>query len=209
MTDPAPAPGVDGAPAPAPTRRIVTVRRQRPLRFGIAGVAVGLLAIVGGALLVSAEQAVQVAAAEGRARVGNPVTFDADEREYAITLTPDPLVGQLTEDRIGQLDCAVEHPDGTTEQLDPSSAAVRTSTSVGVFAAAFDGRGGPTAVTCTWRGAGASGGSYSVGRTQEAVQIAGIVALVAGVVLLIAGSWAMVVGYRGRPEVQELSPGAR
>lgn len=143
--------------------------------------------------------------------VGDPVTFDADEQaSTAITLTPDPLVGQLTEDRIGQLDCAVEHPDGTTEDLnDPSSATVRTSSSVGVFAAALHGRGGPTTVTCTSHGAGASGGSYSVGRTQEAVQIAGIVALVAGVVLLIAGSWAMVVGYRGKPEVQEISPGAR
>jgi hypothetical protein len=205
MTEPAP-----GSPAaPVPSRRIVTVRRQRPLRLGIAGVVVGLIALCTGAVLVSGEQAVQVATAEGRARVGNPVTFDAAEREYAITLTPDPLLGQLTEDRIGQLDCAVEHPDGTTEDLDASSAAVRTSTSVGTFAASFDGRGGPTTVSCDWRGAGATGGSYSVGRSQRAVQVVGIVALVAGVVLLIAGSWAMVIGYRGRPEVQELSPGAR
>jgi hypothetical protein len=164
---------------------------------------------VAGALLVSGEQAVQVAAADGRARIGNPITFDADTRQYAITLTPDPLVGRFTEDRVGQLDCAVEHPDGTTVQLDPSSATVRTSSSVGVSVATFDGRGGPTTVTCAWGGAGATGGSYSIGATQQAVQLAGIVALVAGIVLVIAGAWAMVIGYRGRPEVQELSPGAR
>lgn len=196
-------------PAPAPTRRIVTVRRQRPLRVGIAGVALGLLGIVAGALAVSGEQAVQVATAEGRGRVGNPISFDAGAREYAITLTPDPLLGELTEERVGQLDCVVEHPDGTTEELDPSSAAVRTTSSVGVSVAAFDGRSGSTTVTCAWNGAGDRGGSYSVGRTQRAVQVVGIAALVAGVVLVIVGSWAMVIGYRGRPEVQELSPGAR
>ncbi|HWJ98518.1 MAG TPA: hypothetical protein VNQ33_10190 [Acidimicrobiales bacterium] len=211
MTDPTPGPTRDTDPpspesatVPVPTRRIVTVRNERTLRLGWAAVGIGIVLVVIGAAVGFGSQALQVAAAKGRAKVGNPVTFDADDgTTYAITLIPEPTTGDFVEDRISQLGCEVRHPDGTTESLDPSSAEVRTSNSIGVFATDFEGRGGSTTVLCEWE-RGDLGSFYAVARTHRATRYIGTGALVAGIVIGIGGVGALVRGYRGRPELQDI-----
>ncbi len=199
--DPGPAPTT-----PAPTRRIVTVRNTRALRLGWVGIGVGVVLVVIGATVGWGSQALQVATAEGRAQVGNPIRFDADDgTTYAITVIPEPTTGDFVEDRISQLGCTVEHPDGTTQTLNPSAASVRTSTSVGVFAADFDGRGGATTVTCAWE-RGDLGSFYAVAKTHRVTRYIGTGVLVGGILIGLAGVSALVVGYRGKPELQAIEP---
>ena len=189
-----------------PTRRIVTVRDGRSLRWGWAAIGVGIVLVAIGALVGVGSQVLQVASAEGRARVGNPVTFDARQgTTYAITLIPDPTTADFVEERVGQLACRAEHPGGAAEALDADSSAVRTSTSVGVHATDFDGRGGETTVRCEW-GRSDLGGSYAVARTHTATRWIGTGVLVGGIAIGLAGVGLLVRGYRGRPEVQEIGP---
>lgn len=201
-------PGGPGGPdgPDGPTRRIVTVRDGRSLRWGWAAIGLGIVLVAIGGLVGVGSQVLQVASAEGRARVGNPVTFDARQgTTYAITLIPDPTTADFVEERVGQLGCRVEHPGGATESLDASSSTVRTSTSVGVYATDFEGRGGETTVRCEW-GRSDLGGSYAVARTHTATRWIGTGLLLGGVVLGIAGAGLLVRGYRGRPQVQEIGP---
>lgn len=212
MTDPPPdAVPPDAEPAatstPEPTRRIVTVRDARALRLGWAAVGIGIVLVVAGAAIGFGSQALQVAAAKGRAQVGNPVTFDADDgKTYAVTLIPEPTTGDFVEDRIAQLGCEVDHPDGTTESLDASSATVRTSNSIGIYAVDFEGRGGSTTVLCSWEGPSDLGSYYAVARTRKATRYLGTGTLVGGIVIGLLGVGALVRGYRGRPELQDITP---
>jgi hypothetical protein len=207
MTDPEPPSPLEPEPtsAPVPTRRIVTVRNERALRWGWAAVGIGIILVAIGALIGFGSQAIQVAAAKGRAQVGNPVTFDADGgTTYAITLIPEPTTGDFVEDRIAQLDCTAKHPGGDTEVLDVSSAAVRTSNSVGVFATDFKGRGGSTTILCDWGGPSDLGGFYAVAKTHKATRYVGTGMLVGGIAIGLLGVGLLVNGYKGRPELQAI-----
>jgi hypothetical protein len=180
----------------------------RSVRFGWAAIGIGIILVVVGWLIGLGSQALQVAAAKGRAKVGNPVTFDAaDGKTYAITLIPEPTTGDFVEDRIGQLGCTVDHPDGTTDELDVSTATVRSSNAVGIFAADFTGRGGSTTVLCEWDG-GDLGSFYAVARTHKATRYLGTGILIGGIVLGIAGVGLLVRGYKDRPELPALTDGA-
>ena len=195
-------------PPPTPTRRIVTVRRERSLRWGWGAVGLGIVLVVIGMFVGFGSQALQVAAAKGRAQVGNPITFDAAAgKTYAITLIPEPTTGDFVEDRIGQLGCTVEHPDGETEDLDVRSAEVRTSTSIGIFATDFEGRGGSTTVRCEWE-RGDLGSFYAVARTHTATRYIGTGALVGGIALGLVGVALVIRGYQGKPELQDIDPPA-
>lgn len=226
MTDAAPPPGPPGTPdpsvppapgadavTPVPTRRIVTVRNERTIRAGAAAVVLGIALVAIGSVVTAGSQALQVARAQGRAEVGNPIAFDAEaEATYAITVIPEPTTSDFVEDRIAQLGCEVEHADGTTEVLDPSSADVRTSTSFGIFATDFSGRAGPTTVRCEWEGPSDLGSYYAVAETHRATRYLGTGSIVAGIVIGLVGVGALIRGYRGRPELQDIeavSPGAR
>lgn len=214
MTDPPPTPeepaaAEPGPATPVPTRRIVTVRRAGALRWGWACVGVGILLVAVGALIGTGSQALQVATAKGRAQVGNPVTFDADEgKTYAITVIPEPTTGDFVEERISQLGCAVEHPDGTTEALDASSAEVRTSTSIGIFAVDFEGRGGSTTVRCEWEGPSDLGSFYAVARANRATRYVGTGILLGGLAVGLVGVGLVIRGYKGKPELQDIDPPA-
>lgn len=210
MTVPTPPPTEpDPVAVPAPTRRIVTVRNQRAIRGGWLAVLAGIVLVVIGAAIGFGSQALQVAAAKGRAQVGNPITFDAEDgTTYAITLIPEPTTGDFVEDRISQLGCEVDHPTGEPESLDASSAEIRTSNSIGIFAADFEGRGGETTVRCEWEGPSDLGSFYAVAKTHRATRYLGTGALVGGIVIGLLGVGALVRGYRGRPELQDIADGA-
>ncbi len=211
MTDPTPSPDADPSPGAAapPTRRIVTVRNERALRWGWAAVGLGIILVAIGSAVGVGSQALQVAAAKGRAQVGNPVTFDAErDKTYGITLIPEPTTADFVEDRIGQLDCTAEHPNGTSEELDVSTAAVRTSNSVGIFATEFEGRGGSTTVLCDWAGPSDLGSFYAVARTHRATRYIGTGTLIGGIAIGLLGVSLLVRGYRGRPELQDIDPAA-
>jgi hypothetical protein len=206
---PAPEPGPVGGPLPPFAADASTAPLGRSVRLGWSAIGIAIILVVVGWLIGLGSQALQVAAAKGRAKVGNPVTFDAaGGKTYAITLIPEPTTGDFVEDRIGQLDCSVAHPDGSTDDLDVSTATVRSSNAAGIFAADFEGRGGTTTVRCAWGGPSDLGGFYAVARTHKATRYVGTGLLVGGIVLGIAGVGLLVRGYKARPEVQAIMDGA-
>jgi hypothetical protein len=199
-----PGPAPTPSATPAPTRRIVTVRRTGAIKLGLALVIGGIALIAVGSVIAVGQQAVQLAAASGRARVGNPIRFDAEEARYVVTFVADPIARDFAEDRIQYMDCTVRHADGT-EDLDPASASMRLASSAGVFIDDFRGRGGPTEVTCEWQRNHDVAGSYVVAKSRKSVEIIGTVALVAGILVLIGGISALIVGYRGKQEIQSIT----
>ena len=179
-------------PDHGPTEALTSTKGSGWLRASLVAVSIGFILLVIGGITLAGGQAVQVATADGRAKVGNPVRFEAEAGEYTITFIAEPTTKDFVEDRIAQMDCAVEQPDGSREELDPGSASVRTSTSVGVFAAKFRGQPGATEVLCEWTGTSDLGGFYTVARSSKTTQTIGIAALVGGVVLLLAGIGGMI-----------------
>ena len=93
-----------GQSAPSPTHRIVTERRTGWVKVGAALLGVGILFFAVGIVVVVGQQAVHLAAAKGRARVGNPITFDANDADYTVLVTPDPLLADQVENRIASLE---------------------------------------------------------------------------------------------------------
>lgn len=154
-----------------------------------------------GAFLLIAEQAVSLAAADGRARIGSPISFEARDTTYTIAVVPDPTMSDPVESRIARLRCTVLQPDETISEFNAGKANVRLSTSVGVFAAKFPGQPGTTTVTCKWTGGGL-GSSYFVARSHERTQLTAFVLFGLGFVLTLAGTYGVVIGLRGRPEIQ-------
>jgi len=165
------------------------------IRMGYLGLAVGIPLFIVGLVLTFGGQVLQVATADGRALVGNPITVEANDGRYAITLLPDPTSRDYVEERIAQLDCTVDHGDGTSEDLNPASAKVRTSGVVGVFAADFTGRSGATTVLCTWSGSD-MGSAYAVSRATQGFETAALAALAAGAALTLLAIAAMVSARR-------------
>lgn len=194
--------GAAPAPAPEPAASTVTTRRTGWMRGGAAAVALGFLLLIVGGLLLAGQQVVQLAAAKGRARVGNPVTFTSKDGNYRVIFTPDPLSSDSDDPPVQQLDCTVEDPDGGVRKLNTASAAVRLNAPGGVTAAEFRAQVGSTTVHCTWGGVVDRGGSYSVARTRKPVQVAALAGLAGGGTLLVFGIFAVGHGYRGRPQDQ-------
>jgi hypothetical protein len=190
------------APA-APTRRIVTVRSTKLITIAGTALGLGLVAILIGALVLAGEQTASVVAAKGRARVGNPLRFDAVDADYVLTLTPDPDTADFVGSRVEQLTCAVVHPDGQKEKLHPERAAVRSTSTAGVTVARFAGRGGQTEVDCAWTGA-SLGGTLSVARSHDKTKTVGYVALGAGLALAAVGVVLTVIAVRGKQEIQPI-----
>lgn len=189
---------------PTPTRRIVRERRSGAVWTGVVLVVAALIALGIGGLTLNAAQALEVATAEGRARVGSEITFDAEAgQSYVILLTPDPGTTNFVEDRIAHLKCEVTDESGTTTQLDTSSVSVRSTTSVGTIATTFTAAG-PVEVNCDWAPGGPGSGSYSIAREREATRTTGYAFSGLGVVLGLAGAAALVVGFRGRQVIQAI-----
>lgn len=182
--------------------QVPTVRRTGLLKVGGLLASFGFLALLVGGIVLAGQQVVQVAAAKGRARVGNPITFDArDGKDYAVTLIPDPGSADFTEGHIADLECTVTHPGGATDDLDVRRASTRVTSSVGILAARFTGHGGRTTVACEWSEGHEYQGSYAVARSRSSVRIAGIALVAGGIVGLVVGIPLIVLGFRGRPEV--------
>ena len=180
-------------------------RRQGAVATGAALAVASVVALVVGFVLIGATQAIEVAAAEGRARVGNAVSFDADARTYVVIFTPDPGTEPFVGDRLAQLDCVATYGDGTVDEIDTRSTAERTTTSIGTVAATFDGREGTVEVRCEWRrGSGLSSGSYSVAVRHTKARLAAYGAIGLGTAAGIAAAVALTIGFRGRQVVVDL-----
>lgn len=179
--------------------RVVTERRHRPFVIGVCCCVAGLAITLGGAAVAFATQALEVAAAVGRAEVANPVRFEATSETYGIILLPDATGVSSDQIPVQNLRCSVTHPDGTTEEVSTSSSSSRLETSAGREVGSFEGRAGTTEVTCSWADSRSTFGQfYSVAETNEGGRLLGMLLLVGGVLVIGVGVVLVIVGVRGR-----------
>jgi len=152
MTDslPPPPPGVE----PQRTRRVVRTSHTQPLlRIGFICAAVGLAAVIGGAVMYSALQAAQVLTPIADADVGDTLTFDGDDGRYAIVLKRGEVSDEnIVERLVRDTTCTVVASDGTTRTVDGSRQASSSQTDFGASIGTFTAPDGPTQVTCIGTG---------------------------------------------------------
>jgi uncharacterized membrane protein len=183
-----------------PVRRYVTTeRRTRPLMAGAGLIAVGLIVLAIGAAILWGSQTVQVLGADGRAKLGAPLRFDADAREYSLVLLPNPLAPSDQDRALIRTDCSVTTSDGATRQLDVAHRAIRLETSLGRELTSFDAPAGATTARCAFSDSEPTTGYvYAVAPRHAKLVIGGLALFVVGVVLTLIGVALVVVGFRGR-----------
>jgi hypothetical protein len=189
----------EGAP-PAPARRYVTTeRRMRPLLAGAGLIALGLIALAIGAAVLWGSQTVQVLGADARGKVGSPLRFDADAREYSLVLLTNPLLRRDADNALARIDCTVTGPDGRTTSLDVAHRTTRLDTSLGRELTAFDAQAGATTARCAFTDSISTAGYvYAVAPRHAKVVVAGIALTSVGVLLALLGVVLHVTGFRGR-----------
>ena len=189
-------------------RRVVTERRRRPLLIGLWLSVGGLVLTVVAALLLSGNQAIQVAAADDRASVPDPLQFEAQDGTYVILLLPTTIGIPALPNPIAELTCDVELADGEEAVVDGSRQASSLETSVGETVGTFDAVAGPTTVICDFRGSPDTSGYFvAVAEQRSALNLIGIVGLVAGILAMCIGAGLIFIGVRGRTVIQPIKPG--
>lgn len=184
---------------PATRPRVVTERRQRPLRWGIALVGVGVGAVVVGAALLTGSQALQAVDASARAEIPTPLEFDADGDEYAILLLPETIALGPIPDPVTRLECEVGRADGTSEVIVGRRQGVRLETSIGETVGTFTAPDGPTTVRCDFIGSPQTSGYFvAVAPARRSLAYGALSLACLGVLAMAAGASSMVVGFRGR-----------
>ncbi len=183
-----------------PARRYVTTeRRTRPLMAGAGLIALGLIALAIGAAILWGSQTVQVLGADGRAKLGAPLRFHADARQYSLVLLPNPLAPRDQDRALIRTECSVTTSDGATRQLDVAHHSPGLDTTLGRELTSFDAQAGATTARCAFSDSGPTAGYvYAVAPRHEKLVIGGLVLTVVGVVLTLIGVVLVVIGFRGR-----------
>ncbi len=152
MTDFLPPPVAGGEPPR--TRRVVRTEHKQPLlRNGIICAALGLAAVIGGAVMFSALQAAQVLSPIADADVGDTLTFDGDDGSYAIVLKRGEISDEnVVESLVRDTTCTVVASDGTTRTIKGSRQGTASQTDFGASIGTFTAPDGPTQVTCIGTG---------------------------------------------------------
>ena len=211
-----PGPGVGPVPGPdgeAPrTKRVVRSSHKQPLlRNGIVCAAVGLAALIGGAVMFSALQATQVLSPIADADVGDTVTFDGDDGSYVIVLKRGEMSNEGTVNRlVAATTCTVVASDGTTRTIDGSRQAVASQTDFGASIGTFTAPDGPTQVTCVGQGGRLIFDRFAVAPERKGVLYVAYGALALGVILGIVGGSLITRAWNGTSVIErvpvEVSP---
>lgn len=191
----------------ARTKRVVrTERRQGPLRWGVAAVVAGIGLLVAGVVLGFGISAAELVGASGRAKVGDPVTFDAEAGDYAIVFVRGELDSEQLRDRaVGNLWCTAELADGSQRMIDGSDQAVYSVTELGTSVGTFTAVAGTTEVLCDWeRDPGGILQNYVVAEQRTTAKIAVWVLLGAAILIGSLGGWLVAIGVRGRPVIERV-----
>ena len=184
---------------PPPSLRVTTERRRRPFIAGLVCAVGGLVITLAGAVVTWSTQALEVATAEGRAQVGNPIEFDAQDRTYGLILITDLTFAGGDREPVQALDCSVLQPDGSVDEVDTGSQAVRVESDTGTEIGSFHGQDGATTVTCSWSdGRNPIGYFYSVAPTHERAELVANILLIAVVLIMGVGVVLLIIGIRGR-----------
>lgn len=190
-------------------RRVVTERRRRPLMIGIWLAGAGLAVTIIAGLLLAGNQAVQVLAAEDRATVPDPLTFEAQDSSYAVLLLPTTIGIPFMGNPVAALTCDVDLADGTTAVLRGARQATSIETGAGETVGSFDAVPGPTTVTCDFTGSPDTSGYFVAVAAQRSVpDLVAFGGVALGIVAMIVGAILIGKGIRGRAVIRPM-PGVR
>jgi hypothetical protein len=184
---------------PPAGRYVTTERRKRPLLAGAGLCAAGLIVLLVGAAVLWGSQTVQVLGATVRGKVGAPLRFEAEAREYSVVLLLNPLVRRDVDNALVRIDCEVTGADGVAKPLEVASRTTRLDTSLGRELTSFEAQAGVTTVTCAFKDSISTAGYvYAVAPRHSKLVVAGIALAIGGVLLILSGVPLIVVGVRGR-----------
>ena len=193
--------------APATTRRVVrTERLRKPLiAGGVLGVVGLIAALVGGAILYLAQGA-EVLAAIGRADVGDPIAFDADDGSYALVFMPSiPNNDGFRRVAMSNLVCDIAGPDGSAQTVRGSRQATALETNFGWSIGSFDAVPGPNEVRCSFaRNVGGNLRMYAVAPERAGAKSVASALTTGGLAVGLAGVAMIVYGWRGRSIVEHV-----
>lgn len=180
--------GVTGAEPPR-TRRVVRTEHKQPLmKIGIMCAVLGLGALIGGAVMFSALQAAQVLSPIADADVGDTLTFDGDDGNYAIVLKRGELSDENIVDRlVRDTTCTVVASDGTTRTIEGSRQASASQTDFGASIGTFTAPDGPTQVTCVGTGSRLAFDRYAVAPERKAALYVSYGVIGLGIVVGLVG----------------------
>lgn len=190
----------DGPVAPAPRRRVTTVRNWRRIKVGIGMAVAALVLVIAGAVLQVVATGSQVLRPTARGDIGETVTFDAEARRYDLTLNRTELeLVDVVERAVARTVCDVTLADGTTTTVRVARQVISTDTSVGASIGYFDAVAGPTSVRCDHNvSTGVLLGGYTVAETRQSLTIASLVVIGVGLLLGLTGAWVITSGARGQ-----------
>jgi hypothetical protein len=199
MTESLPPPGDPPSGEPSRTKRVVHTEHKQPLlRNGIICAAVGLAALIGGAVMFSALQAAQVLSPIADADVGDSLTFNADGDSYALVLKRGELSDENIVDRlVRDTTCTVTASDGSSRRVEGARQATSSQTDFGASIGTFTVPDGPTQVTCVGEGSRLAFDRYAVAYERKKAVYASYGIMALGLVLGLLGGWLIKRAWNG------------
>jgi hypothetical protein len=190
----------DSAP---PRKRITTERRERPFRTGIALCVAGLVVLLVGSAVAYGQQATQILAAEGRAKVPAEITFDADDGAYAIVLLRELPGFERTERLVPVTSCEVTLSDDTVVEVSGARQNGSLETDLGTSLGRFDAIAGATTVACSFVDSVERTGYFAVAPERSSIRVISYVLTGVGLAMIAAGIVLIIIGVRGRMVVAD------
>ena len=194
----------DAAPR---TKRVVrTERRDRPFEIGLWVTGTGVLIFVAGALLFTVLAGAEVLGAVDRAQVGNPITFDAENRTYVVVFIRGEFdESNYREKAVANMRCDITRADGTSATVDGSSQTVASESDFGSSVGTFDAVAGPTTVACDFvRDPGGLLQNYAVAPERQGARIFSYVLLALGALVTLVGVRFIITGLRGESVIEHV-----
>lgn len=194
----------DAAPR---TKRVVrTERRDRPFKIGLWVTGTGVMIFVAGVLLFTVLAGAEVLGAVDRAQVGNPITFDAEDRTYVVVFIRGEFdESNYREKAVANMRCDVTTADGASVTVDGSSQTVKSESDFGSSVGSFDAVAGPTTVDCDFvRDPGGLLQNYAVAPKRQGAQIVSWVLLGLGALVTLVGVRFIITGLRGQSVVEHV-----
>lgn len=194
-------------PALPRTKRVVrTQRRDRPFKIGLWLTGAGVTILLAGVLLFTVLAGAEVLAAVDRAKVGTPITFDAEDRTYVVVY----IRGEFNEanyvDRaVANMRCDVTTADGASVVVSGNSQAVASTTDFGSSVGTFAAVAGPTTVACDFvRNPGGLLQNYAVAPQRRDAKTVSWVLLGLGAALTLVGVRFVITGLRGQSVIEHV-----
>jgi hypothetical protein len=173
---------------PVPTRPPQGRRRWGLMVLGIAVAAVGLVALIGGAVAGAIDQTRSSADPIAESRTPQPLVFDAENETYLVSISGERFGADVS--IVSNTRCTIEQSDGSTAELNGAVQAIGETTGNIAKVGSFEGFPGETTVTCV---SSRQDVRFFVDDEGDLHRY-GTIALLVGAVIALAGTGLILVG---------------